>query len=42
MSPTLLASQLATLEVVADDLVVHAADGVESTAARVISALNLG
>jgi gluconate kinase len=42
MPPSLLDSQLATLEIADDLLVVQAAEGVEATAQRVVSALNVG
>ena len=42
MSPDLLDSQLATLEVADDVVVVHAVDGVDATARRVVAALHVG
>lgn len=40
MPPTLLESQLATLEVADDVLVVDSVDGVDATASRVVSAVS--
>ena len=42
MSPALLESQLATLEIADDLVVVHVVDGVDPTAQRVVAALHVG